>query len=332
MLLTMALVAYSCAIGVLGPRLMRACYGRTDSPRVELATWLLLVASWTVSVVSVGLSVIASSSNGHGLAGLIHACKYAVMNLIVIHDWRQAPQTIALLAVIAFLVRIATVGLGYRWRVHHDRAKRQRTVRLLAGPSHVGGYDLFTVPSSRVAAYCLPGRPAAIVLTRGAEKQLSEAERTAVIAHEIAHLNGRHHLYLGLASTMTFAFPFVPLLNHASNEIARLVERIADDRAGQRHGRRTVAEAIATMAISGSTASLAPTGTLRATGTDVPARVKRLLRPIHRTPALRHRRILAALIVPALAVGVAVATIAPSATADPPPACMSPADADASHK
>ena len=45
--------------------------------------------------------------------------------------------------------------------------------------------------SAQPAAYCVPGRPATIVLTSGALAVLDPAQLTAVLAHERAHLAGR---------------------------------------------------------------------------------------------------------------------------------------------
>ncbi|HIV58700.1 MAG TPA: M48 family metalloprotease [Candidatus Stackebrandtia faecavium] len=322
MLAFMTLVVYSLAAGIVAPKLVNVCHRNSDSPRFELATWLLLVASWVISVVSVGLIVVAGSSQGHGLAGLLHACRVAVTDLITVQDWSQLPATVALVYVCAFVLRIIAVTIGQVWRTHRDRQRYRHIIRGLAGARSIGGFDVFTVPSTRVAAYCLPGRPAAIVLTRAAEERLPRHERVAVLAHEMAHLHGRHHLYVAFAVTMHRAFPFVPLLRHAATEVSRLVERIADDQAGKRHGRRTVAEAITTMALSGHRSSASPAA-LHATGSDVPNRVKRLLRPEDTTSAAGYRAILAALILPILALGAAAIAIGPSATADPPPACMS---------
>lgn len=48
--------------------------------------------------------------------------------------------------------------------------------------------------SAQPAVYCVPGRPATIVLTTGALAVLDEPQLLAVLAHERAHLAGRHHL------------------------------------------------------------------------------------------------------------------------------------------
>lgn len=61
------------------------------------------------------------------------------------------------------------------------------------------------------AVYCVPGRPATIVLTTGALAVLDEPQLLAVLAHEHAHLAGRHHLLVTLGKAARAAFPGVPL-------------------------------------------------------------------------------------------------------------------------
>jgi Zn-dependent protease with chaperone function len=81
----------------------------------------------------------------------------------------------------------------------------------------------------RPVAYCVPGRPAAIVLSTGALALLDPAQLTAVLAHERAHLAGRHHLLISLTRVLATTFPAVPLFTRGPAEVARLAEMCADD-------------------------------------------------------------------------------------------------------
>ena len=56
------------------------------------------------------------------------------------------------------------------------------------------------------AVYCLPGRRR-IVMTTGALRCLDARQLEAVLAHERAHLSGRHHLVLTFANALKDAFP-----------------------------------------------------------------------------------------------------------------------------
>jgi Zn-dependent protease with chaperone function len=129
------------------------------------------------------------------------------------------------------------------------------------------------------AAYCVPGRPATIVLTTAALAILDADQLTAVLAHERAHLAGRHHLLTGLTRGLAAVFPAVPLFTRGPLEVARLAELRADDAAARRSGRRTLVAALLAM----GTGAAVPAAALAATGGATAARVQRLLDPPGRT-------------------------------------------------
>jgi len=146
----------------------------------------------------------------------------------------------------------------------------------------------------RPAAYCVAGHPAAIVVTSGALAALDSAQLAAVLAHERAHLAGRHHALLLLTRGLTAAFPGVPLFTAGAAEVARLAEMAADDTAARAHGRPVVVAALLALATAAvpSGASGRNSGTSRlpiprhvpghslaAAAYAVPARVERLLCP-----------------------------------------------------
>lgn len=129
--------------------------------------------------------------------------------------------------------------------------------------------------AAQPAAYCVPGRPAAIVLTSGALAVLDDAQLGAVLAHERAHLAGRHHLLITLARGLAGCFPGVPVFRRGPAEVARLAELCADDAAARRTGRPALAAALLAM----GTGATVPATVLAATGGAVTARVHRLLDP-----------------------------------------------------
>ncbi|WP_370369937.1 hypothetical protein [Catenulispora sp. GP43] len=52
-----------------------------------------------------------------------------------------------------------------------------------------------------------------------------------MIAHERAHVHGRHHLAIAFADAMEAAFPRIALFSVGRTQTARLVELAADDAA-----------------------------------------------------------------------------------------------------
>ena len=119
--------------------------------------------------------------------------------------------------------------------------------------------------------YCLPGRRR-IVLTTGALTCLDSDQLDAVMAHERAHLSGRHHLILALAAALQRAFPAVGFFAIAARQIAYLVEIAADD--ARRAPRLTVASALLAVAAAG-----VPAGALGAGGSAAAQRIQRLINP-----------------------------------------------------
>ena len=51
---------------------------------------------------------------------------------------------------------------------------------------------------SQPAAYCVAGRQPTVILTTAAVQALDPGQLDAVLAHERAHLAGRHHRLLAL--------------------------------------------------------------------------------------------------------------------------------------
>jgi Zn-dependent protease with chaperone function len=159
-----------------------------------------------------------------------------------------------------------------------------RHTRVLGDAHAVGrgfGHDneLVVLPDTVPVAYALPGFPGRIVVSSGMLHALEPAERQALLAHERAHLAGRHHLLLVGADLAAAANPLlralVPALQYA-------VERSADEAAAGRVGnRRTAARAVAHAALAtrrAAPASVHPSA-LHASCGPVPQRVAALLSP-----------------------------------------------------
>jgi Zn-dependent protease with chaperone function len=134
--------------------------------------------------------------------------------------------------------------------------------------------DAVVVEHDAPAAWCLPGRERRIVVTTGAVRTLDPQQLRAVVAHERAHLRGRHHLLLAAADAIARAFPLLPLCRHAGLEIAGLVEMLADDAAARSHGRAVLAAALV-----GVGEGAAPSTALAAGGPSAVRRMRRMLVP-----------------------------------------------------
>jgi Zn-dependent protease with chaperone function len=124
-------------------------------------------------------------------------------------------------------------------------------------------------------AYAVAGRPPTIVLSRATLDALDDTQLQAVLAHERAHLAGRHHLLLAAARALAITMPRIPLFTTGNSELSRLVEMCADDAAARDHGNRALVGAL--LALAGGPAL--PGGALAAAGTAAADRAERLMFP-----------------------------------------------------
>jgi hypothetical protein len=125
---------------------------------------------------------------------------------------------------------------------------RQRDVMAAVRPvlAQPGG-ELVVIPDQRPLAFAAPGRPGRIVVTDAMLAALTAPQRRVVLAHERAHLSGRHSVALTMAGLAAAANPILTPVQHA---VAFLCERDADERAVCAVGDRAlVAEALAAAAL-----------------------------------------------------------------------------------
>lgn len=196
--------------------------------------------------------------------------------------------------VTGFVAIAAILGAGAACAVTLVRHRRVRVGarRALAGLRPDG--DLVLLPDTAPYAYALPGRPGRVLVSQGMWACLDAAERRALLAHERAHLAGRHHGLLLLARLAACANP---LLRPLCPALAYGAERWADEDAARVVGdRRLTALAVGKAAlssgsagVSGALASRAGRGAaaglpafaspVRGGGGPVPRRVAALLGP-----------------------------------------------------
>ncbi|MDT5023655.1 MAG: hypothetical protein QOE61_81, partial [Micromonosporaceae bacterium] len=139
---------------------------------------------------------------------------------------------------------------------------------------------LVIVDSDRVDAFTTPGLTGRIVVTTAMLSALEADQRRALIAHERSHLTHRHPWW---TITADLAAAVNPLLRPTARAIRQACERWADEDAAQVTSRHLVATTIAHAAMRAPMSRRAVHPVTAATGGDVPARVRALLRPPPRT-------------------------------------------------
>ena len=308
-----ALIIFATLLAVLGPVLLRRSAWLERSPRIGIATWQALSASLVLTVLLAGLAlavpVIPWTTN---LAELIRACamalreQYSTPGGIIV----SAIGAVAALAVLARVAYCLATGLVNAAR---NRGLQLHALAMIAQPHH--DYDALVVEHPSAAAYCLPGRHRQVILTSAALAALDHNQLVAVLAHERAHLHGRHHLILAAADALQHAFPGVTAFREARGTLGRLVEMLADDNAARRSDRLTVATALVRLAEHGMT----PVTALGAGGESALSRVRRLVAPAR--PLGTGRTAIATVATGALLVLPLFFAIAPASAAGTMPPC-----------
>jgi Peptidase family M48 len=291
------------------PSLLTPLTARGIGARLGLTAWVTAMASaLACAAAALRYLVTATISGWPGLAATV--CRSVVGRACASTVYRSALFELALAgATIAAGLTVAALA----WRYGRTMRRSAQAARVHGEAARITGRGLLGAPAAVVldapqpAAYCIPGRrPATIVLTTGALAVLDLPQLSAVLAHERAHLSGRHHLLIALTRALAACLPGVPLFSDGARQVARLAEMCADDTAARRGGRPSLVAALLAM----GTGEAVPTTALAATGGSATARVQRLLEPPRRARDAGYRLALAAVtillaLVPVLTSGVA---------------------------
>jgi len=264
--LLLGYAAVLCAVGMWWlPRASWPMY----MPRLGIAVWQALTVTVIASGVLAGLALAVPALPASVLpAGLLRTCLPTMPGGYIAYGGAvaYAAGAVLTLAMPGRLVWSTMMALASAWR---RRSSHDDALSLVARRGPAPGVLL--LEDDTPMAYCVPGRRR-IVVTTGAVRCLDGPQLEAVLAHERAHLSGRHHLVLALATAMQRSFPRIRLFSEAATQIACLVEMAADDAATRRSHRLTLASALLALA-----AARTPAGTLSAASTAAARRVRRLI-------------------------------------------------------
>ncbi|MEU0042750.1 M56 family metallopeptidase [Streptomyces werraensis] len=272
MITAVALAGYATLVGAVLPSLLSRARWAHRAPVLAVLAWQGLMATFVVATALAVYHLVLIEQHVHdGLVGLLSACGLAA----------DAPPggptpTVTDALLLAAPAGIVLLPLGWflccAWRARRARQRHLDVLTLVGEPAPE--YDATVLDHAVPAIYCLPGRCRRVVITRGALDVLTEEQLRAVLEHERAHIEGRHHLLHVLADAFSRAFPGLPLARHVKEQTGLLTEMIADDRALRFHRRDALATAMCEVA-----AGRAPQAALGAGGTGALLRLKRILTP-----------------------------------------------------
>ena len=273
--------------GWLIPAMLRKLDMRRVDPTILLIAWLTAAVS-VLATAAIGAIVPLLPSHQPDTAGIVAALTDCWEGIT--EDTAPAVEAIAGLLGMGFvlvaLTRLAVIAV--RRARTRARTRREHLVALrLSARCEGHSPAMLWLTHDRPMAFSFGGRPGVVVATEGLRRHLTPAEVRAVLAHERAHLRGRHHVLIATVQALAEALPFVPLLRELPAAVRSLVELAADGAAVRACGADAVRSALAGLAGHGT-----PHGALAMANHDLELRLARLSRSAA-GPAGRVRRVVA---------------------------------------
>ncbi len=259
MSVSLDLVLYAGGVATLLAAVLRGSRWVRRSPRLGIAAWMALLVSTLLSLVAAGIApLVPDLPAGWGVADLLDACMLTLRSRYAAPGDALAHVAVGSAGLTILVVSTAVVchelARSARWQAAHRAAvdlAGRRDERL----------EVHVVDHAVAVAYCLPGRNGRVVVSTAVVRALNEEQLAALLAHERAHLSGRHYLVSAATAALARTFGWIPTLRWARVEVAGLLEMLADDRAAAMLSPQAVASALASLAnMPGTNETEAPRG------------------------------------------------------------------------
>jgi Zn-dependent protease with chaperone function len=282
-----ALILYAGVVGALGPAGFRRSGWLVRAPRLGAAA--VLAAAWSVlfALLLAGLTLLLpASALTTDIGSLVGAC---LTRLRAAYGSPGGAGVVVLGQALTTGLAARMVFVAGRLTLHRrtERHRHRLLIRLAGHRLAQAPMPIVVLDAPGVAAYSLAGRRPTVVVTSGAMEVLTAGQLSAVLAHEQAHLQARHHRWQLAAALAAATLPFVPLLRETPARLGRLLEMDADERSLRLQEPRILASALVAVGSGGASAgssSRRQGAGMTAAGADAVARIHRLLRPPDRLP------------------------------------------------
>lgn len=253
MTVAITLLLGSAIVAVCAPGLLRRIGARSVDPVVVIVGWVLAVIGVLATAVA-GLVVVTVPGQvaESPLAQLVRKPWWTAVRDAPELGIYRAAGWVAVAVLAAGAARLAWVAVR-ETRARRRRVREQLDVLRMVGtsvPCPDGGPATLWLLSDRPVAFSLGGRPGTVVLTEGLRRHLPATGMDAVLAHERAHLRGRHHLLVACADMLGSSFPFVRLFRAAPAALREQVELAADTEALRACGHEALRAAL--MSVTGT--------------------------------------------------------------------------------
>lgn len=268
----LTLLAFAAVVRTVALRVLPGAAWTRRAPRLGVIAWqaVTLAVPTSVALAGLALAVPVLPLAAEDMSDVLGACAF------LLREHYETPGGFG----VGFFGLLTAAAIAARWgfslagelrTVNRHRARQRQGFALVSRRDDVNG--MWVVDDERPAVFCIPGHPAHVVVTTGALCVLTPQQRGLALAHEKAHVTGRHHLALTLAAAARRAHPRSRLFAIAEAETATLVEMHADDRAAAiASDRPQLAAALVKLA-----AGPQPVGTMAINGGPAVQRVQRLL-------------------------------------------------------
>lgn len=231
MILAAAFLAAAVLFGFAAPRWLRSLACHRVGPRLVLSAWVLSQVFFVGLLIAAPIAwVTRPGLHWQYLPTAALTCARAVREQGMV-SWLPPAEILLWGTIAVVLVRTLLVVTVSCRRHRRSSAGHLGLVRALGRSRHsaVTGETVWLADAT-LFAYSIGGRSGVVVAGDGLAS-LNQAERSAVLAHERAHLRGRHHLLVTTAEALRAALPFVPLCREWARWARVLVELSADHHA-----------------------------------------------------------------------------------------------------
>jgi hypothetical protein len=271
------LAAYSAATVAVAPQFLARARWPYRAPRLGILAWFTLGGTALLAAL-LGCATLVVPAVGDVLAAMLHT---SLVRLRHDYDVARGPAGVVLGGAVgvALLARLGYCAARHILATRRTRRRHLDSLGLLGSERSDSRVGVMVLPHPTPAAYCVPGRRPQVVITSATRDLLDVEQLRGVLAHERAHLRGRHALLLGCSAVWRRAFGPLPVFERGRQEVNRLLEMVADDAATAVCDRVRLAEALVLLAEAGARPAGAPGAVLAAGGPDALARVRRLAAP-----------------------------------------------------
>ena len=215
-----ALAAISLMLAAM-PGLLRPLGRRlhpADWARGVATAFVAALVLWELTLLLIAAPVVLRAAGAHGLAA---ACARMAGRLIPGGRWIGWPA--------------AAGAVILPWMVVAGVRRARSAQRMLAEVALVGrrttlaGCEVVVVDDERPLAVSVNAYGGVVVVSRALVDQLDSDQFSAVVRHELAHLEHRHHRLLQLAAAAECSFGFLPGARSGVDGLRCAIERWADE-------------------------------------------------------------------------------------------------------